>query len=90
MITLTILNFILDLATNLATHIFGNLLQPMTSLSQYIQAFYIPQTILDIYANVCYFLPIGTIAILFALTALIVTAKIIMSLCHFLPGLIFG
>ena len=90
MITLALLNFILDLGSRFIYQLMGNLFSPMTQLTSYVNAFALPQTLIDIYSNVCYFLPMLTITTLLGFTVLIILAKSFIALVHFLPGLIFG
>ena len=91
MITLAIINFILDLGSRFILFIAGNLLTPLNNLTSYISAFALPQTILDVYGLVTYFLPMTTIAILLSFTVVIILLKTFVSAIHFLGfGLIFG
>ena len=90
MITLALINFILDIGSRFITNIFSNLFDPLNDLT-YITAFAIPQTILDTYSLVCYFLPITTIVILLGFTITLILLKSIVSVIHFLGlGIIFG
>ena len=90
MITLAIINFCLSFINSFIVNHLSNLLSPLTAIGTYISAFQVPQTVLDIYAVVCYFLPIGTIGVLLGFTGLLIIAKFILACVHFLPSLIFG
>lgn len=90
MITLAIIDFFLDLGSSAILYFMGNLFTTFNSLTSYVTAFAIPQTILDIYSLATYFLPLTTISILLTFTVTIILAKTFISLVHFLPGLIFG
>lgn len=91
MITLAVFSFILDLGSGLLNYLFSPVLQNFNELTQFITAFAIPQTIIDVYGLVCYFLPVATIAVLLILTSLIILFKTFVSVIHFLGfGLIFG
>ena len=90
MITLAIINFALSCVNAFISNYLSDLIEPLTDLATFVSAFQIPQTILDIYALVVYFLPIGTIGILFGFTVVIIIAKFVLAVIHFLPGLLFG
>lgn len=90
MITLAIINFALSVVNTLITTFLSDLIEPLTDLATFVSAFQVPQTILDIYALVVYFLPIGTIGILFGFTVIIIFAKFVIACAHFLPSIIFG
>ena len=91
MITLAIINFLLGIANSFIMNFFSNLIEPLTDLGSYIIAFQFPQTFIDFYSVVMYFLPVSTIALLFGFTSLIVVFKLIVSVLHFVGlGIVFG
>ena len=90
MITLVILNNVLHWVDSFYSSFMSWAISPITAIATYIQAFYVPQTFLDIFSIANYFLPIGTIAVLFGLTAIIILIKILAAVLHFLSlGILF-
>lgn len=90
MITLLVLNHIANLINSLYAAFFGWAIQPLTNMATTIQSFYVPQTILDVFSLANYFLPMGTISLLFGLTVIMIFIKIVASVLHFLSlGILF-
>ena len=91
MITLFILNFIIDVVNRWIFFGFNFLIQPLTTATNYISSFTVPQTLLDVMALAYYFLPMGTIFILLNITILIIVIKTVMAVIHVLSaGIAFG
>ena len=91
MITLVILNWIIGLADSFIINLFSDLIEPLTDIGEYVIAFQLPQTFLDVYSIVMYFVPVTTIAVLWSFTCLIIVFKGIVSALHFIGlGLVFG
>lgn len=91
MITLAIINFLLGVANAFIMNHLSNLIEPLTDIGTFVAAYQIPQTFLDVYSTVCYFVPVTTIAILSVFTASIVIFKGLVSILHFVGlGIIFG
>ena len=91
MITLALINFVLGVANSFIMNFFSDLIDPLTDIGSYIVAFQFPQTFLNFYSVVMYFLPVSTIGLLFTFTSCIIVFKLIVSCIHFLGfGLVFG
>ena len=84
MITLLVLNHIANLINSLYAAFFSWAIQPLTNMASTIQTFYVPQTILDVFSLANYFLPMGTISVLFGLTVIMILIKIAAAVLHFL------
>lgn len=89
MLTLLVLNTVLHWFDSIYSTLFSFIVEPFTNIATYVQTFYIPQTILDMFSICIYFLPIGTIFVLFFLTFQIIKVKIFFSVLHVLSGGIF-
>lgn len=72
MITLAILNYCISIIDYLLTHAFYDVYVYLSNLGTSIQALQVPATIYSIFSLVCYFLPIGTIGVLFFITMTLV------------------
>ena len=91
MITLAILNFILDVFSRWIFYGLNFLVGTFSSATNYLSGFSVPQTILDVLALSYYFLPMGTISILLGITIVIIIIKTGVSVIHVLSaGLFFG
>lgn len=91
MITLAIINFILGLADSFIMNVLSDFIDPLTDIGSNIIAFQFPQTFLNFYSVVMYFVPVSTIALLSGFTFLIIIFKLLVSLIHFFGiGIIFG
>lgn len=90
MITLLILNNVLHEIDAFLSSFMGWVVQPFNAIGDYIVAFQIPQTWLNIWSLAHYFLPIGTISVLFGLTAILILFKIAAAVLHFFSlGILF-
>ena len=82
MILLTIFNFLISLGNSILGLLFQNAIPVLDNLTLWVTNVSVPQTLLNIFALVVYFLPMGTISVLFGFTVTIVLTKIASSLIH--------
>ena len=91
MITLALINFIIGLADSFIMNVLSDFIGPLTDIGSNIIAFQFPQTFLDFYSVVMYFVPVTTIGLLSVFTFLIIIFKLVVSLIHFFGlGIVFG
>lgn len=82
MIILLILNFVLDMMNYFWVNFFPNLSNYTSTISTWVTGFDIPTQIVQFMSLVAYFLPMGTIATLGLLTAIIIGLKLVHAILH--------
>jgi len=77
MITLAIINKVISIMNYLCTHVFSDFYTHIVNYQNYLSGLQAPQTLIDIFALAKYFLPFGTITVLFEITVGLVLISLI-------------
>lgn len=88
MITLHVLQWVINYADTILTHLFNPLYVMLTNLGTAISGLQVPAIIYSTFSLVIYFLPMSTIIALFNITLGLVAIAIILSLAKILYDLI--
>lgn len=88
MITLHVLQWVINIADTILTHLFNPLYVMLTNLGTSISGLQVPAIIYSTFSLVIYFLPMSTIILLFNITLGLVAIAIILSLAKILYDLI--
>ena len=83
MITLAILEFFLSLGFIFLSTYFSGFVTSLSQITQMIDGYSVPQTLIDVLSIAAYFLPMGTITTLLFLTFTLIAIKLIVSFIHF-------
>lgn len=84
MVTLYIVEQIINLANYLVGLFFSPVVDLLNEMSQYIQAFTIPVVFYDILHLCIFFLPVGTIGILLGFTTMLISVQVIHSVARWI------
>lgn len=83
MITLFVLNQILQWFDWLLSHLFSGFGSYLANAGSKLSVFTVPSTIYDFVSITVYFLPMGTIIVLFNITLLLIGIGLILAFLHF-------
>lgn len=84
MVILILVNFLSSLAYDIANAIFVNSIPTFDTLTTWFTNVSLPTTFYNILANATYFLPMGTIVILWNFTVVFIFFKIVLAFIHFI------
>lgn len=84
MITLTILNLILQWFDWLVSHLYSPLGNALANIGSKLSLLTVPSTIYDFVSLTVYFLPMGTVLVLFNITMFIIALGCLLAFLHFL------
>lgn len=88
MITLAILNAILTFFDWLTSHVFSGFGNYLASIGSNLSILTVPSTIYDFISLVKYFLPMGTILVMFSITVALISIGLVLSFLHFLAHIL--
>lgn len=88
MITLAVFNLVLNIFDYLLTHVFSTFYNAIPNLTNSISSLQIPQSLYDILALTYYFLPMGTVGVLFDITIALILGAIIYAFVYALLNII--